>query len=484
MTHKDDDPGQWLAAQFAPKGDEAGTTDDSQPSRRASNDDSPTPDPAGAAPGESPRTTQFGKNSLPLRRPVLPTGGGYTWGLTPGGGVGPDGSVPPARPYPEPPPVAAVSTPASRPSFPEAKPASVANDANHANDANDANHANDANDANTAADTQADDATGRPPEPDNGHGLLPEPPASVTVAPPSAAPVSPAPVSPAPPPALMAPGFSAPTFSAPTFSAPTFSAQPLAHPAPSDPAPSVPAPSDTAPSDTAPSDPAPSDAIPTIQEVLDSPSPRRAAREAAAREAAAHAAAARSGGGTPPQLPPAPAETAVRPPAPVIVPAEPGVPVEPIDPAPPIPATGFAASGGPAPSSDVDVPSGTTTAEMRALFGELSEDTRALPASQNSREHPPAESAPSDAPSAYVFDPNAQFFVGQSSSSQVNAPRSTGDATDPASGPLAGDWPKQANYQQQSDQRPKGPRNQRVVLFVLLGLVVVLGVVLAVNLLL
>ena len=439
MTHKDDDPGQWLAAQFASKGDDAGTADDSSPARRANNDDSPAPDPAGAEPGESPRINQFGKNSLPLRRPVLPTGGGYTWGLTPGGGAGPDASVPPARPYPVLGPVAAVSTAASRPFFPEATPPAVANSAP------------------VAADTQADEATGRTPKPDNEHGVLPEPPASAAVAPPSPAPVS-----------------------------------------------SAPAPSLTAPSFSAPTDPASSDAIPTIQEVLDSPSPRRAAREAAAREAAAHAAAARSSGETPPQPPPA--ATAVRPPSPIIVPVERAVPIEPIAPAPPIPATGFATSGGVAPTSNVDVPSGTTTAEMRALFGELSEETRALPAPPDSREHLPVESAPSDAPAAYVFDPNTQFFVDQSSSSRGNAPRDSGVGTDPASGSIAMDWPKQASYQkpsyqkqgnqkqskqqqseqqqskqQQRDPTPKEPRNPRLVLFALLGLVVVLGVVLAAN---
>ena len=444
MTHKDDDPGQWLAAQFASKGDDAGTADDSPPTRRVGNDDSSTPDPAGAAPGESPRINQFGKNSLPLRRPVLPTGGGYTWGLTPGGGAGPDTSVPAARPYSVPGPVAAVSTPASRPFFPEATPPAAANIAV------------------VAADTQADEATDRAPESDNEHGLLPELPASTPVALPSAAPVSPAPA-----PDLIAPNFSAPT------------------------------------------DAVPSEAIPTIQEVLDSPSPRRAAREAAAREAAAHAAAVRSSGETPPQpapAPAAPAATAVRPPAPAIVPAETGMPTEPIAPASPIPATGFATSGGVAPTSNVDVPSGTTTAEMRALFGELSEETRALPAPPDSREHLPAESAPSDAPSAYVFDPNTQFFVDQSSSSRGNAPRDSGVGTDPASGSIAMDWPKQASYQkpsyqkqgnqkqskqqqseqqqskqQQRDPTPKEPRNPRLVLFALLGLVVVLGVVLAAN---
>ena len=458
MTHKDDDPGQWLAAQFASKGEDAGTADDSPPTRRVSNDDSPTPDPAGAAPGESPRINQFGKNSLPLRRPVLPTGGGYTWGLTPGGGAGPDASVRAARPYSVPGPVAAVSTPASRPFFPDATPPAVANIAG------------------VAADTQADEATGRTPESDNEHGLLPEPPASATVAPPSAASVSPEPA-----PALTTPSFTAPGFTAPGFSAPSFSA-----PTPSDPA---------------PANAAPSEAIPTIQEVLDSPSPRRAAREAAAREAAAHAAAARSSGETSPQPPPAPAATAVRPPSPIIVPAEPAVPIESVAAASPIPATGFAASGGVAPSSNVDVPSGTTTAEMRALFGELSEETRAVPVPPDSREHPPAESAPADAPAVYEFNPNTQFFVDQSSSSQANAPRNSGEATNPASASTAMDWPKQASYQQpssqkqakqkqgkqkpskqqQSDQTSKGPRNQRVVLFVLLGLVVVLGVVLAVN---
>ena len=443
MTHKDDDPGQWLAAQFASKGDDAGTADDSPPTRRVGNDDSSTPDPAGAAPGESPRINQFGKNSLPLRRPVLPTGGGYTWGLTPGGGAGPDTSVPAARPYSVPGPVAAVSTPASRPFFPEATPPAAANIAV------------------VAADTQADEATDRAPESDNEHGLLPELPASTPVALPSAAPVSPAPA-----PDLIAPNFSAPT------------------------------------------DAVPSEAIPTIQEVLDSPSPRRAAREAAAREAAAHAAAVRSSGETPPQPAPAPAAPAVRPPAPAIVPAETGMPTEPIAPASPIPATGFEASGGVAPSSNVDVPSGTTTAEMRALFGGLAEETRALPVPPDSREYPPSESAPPNAPGAYVFDPNTQFFVDQSPSSQANALRNSGEATDPASGSMAMDWPKQASYQQpnnqkqgkpkqskqkqqQSDQQQpdqqqrdptrKEPRNPRVVLFVLLGLVVVLVVVLAVN---
>ena len=464
MTHKDDDPGQWLAAQFASKSEDAGTADDSPPTRRVGNDDSSTPDPAGAAPGEAPRINQFGKNSLPLRRPVLPTGGGYTWGLTPGGGAGPDASVPPARPDPVPGPVAAVSTPASRPFFPEAKPPAAANIAA------------------VAADTQADEATARTTESDNEHGLLPEPPASATVAPRSAASVSPAPALTAPSPA--APGLSAPAFSAPT------------------------------PSDPAPSDAAPSEAIPTIQEVLDSPSPRRAAREAAAREAAAHAAAARSSGETSPQPAPAAAATTVRPPAPAIVSAEPGMPAEPIVAASPIPVTGFAASGGVPPSSNVDVPSGTTTAEMRALFGELSEETRASPVLPDSRDHPPAESVPPNAPGAYVFNPNTQFFVDQSPSSQANAPRNLGDATNPASGSTTMDWPKQASYQQpsyqkkgkqkqgeqskqqqsdqqqskqqqskrqQSDQTSKAPRNQRVVLFVLLGLVVVLGVVLVIN---
>ena len=469
MTHKDDDPGQWLAAQFASKSEDAGTADDSPPTRRVGNDDSSTPDPAGAAPGEAPRINQFGKSRLPLRRPVLPTGGGYTWGLTPGGGAGPDASVPPARPDPVPGPVAAVSTPASRPFFPEATPPAAANIAA------------------VAADKQADEATARTTGSDNEHRLLPEPPASATVVPPSPASVSPAPAPGPTAPSLAAPGLSAPGFSAPGLSAPAFS---------------VPTPSDQAPSNAAPSE-----AIPTIQEVLDSPSPRRAAREAAAREAAAHAASARSSGETSPQ--PAPAATAVRPPAPAIVPAEPGMPMEPIAAASPIPVTGFAASGGVPPSSNVDVPSGTTTAEMRALFGELSEETRVLPVPPDSRDHPPAESVPPNAPGAYVFNPNTQFFVDQSPSSQANAPRNSGDATNPASGSTTMDWPKQASYQQpsyqkkgkqkqgkqskqqqsdqqqsdqqQSDQTSKGPSNQRVVLFVLFGLVVVLGVVLVVN---
>ena len=424
MTDKNDDSQAWLAGQFAASGDENTPSENEQP---------PTVE---ATSGSLQRVWSI-DNDLALRRPQLPAGSGYAWGLTPGGAQVPDPAaaepsslVPPTVT----PPVAAVDREAPAPPPPPGI---------------------------------------RPlPAPVPGvRAFYPEPSVISGQVPPAAPSASAAALGPilsaAGPPATPAPGAD--------------SSQPVPSTSVDVPPASVPP---VRPVTSSPAEVESTSSIPTIEEVLDSPSPRRAAREAAILEAAAREAAAR--------------EATLR------------------REAPPESARSFDQTGEPLAVHQPD-----ESAQVAAALNArpISEGLPATPFPNS--EHPnsgPERSQPvplnareSSHPTVSPFgDPHAPVFIDEaaqeSTAANAKMSRST-DAQQPGSAPQvpvlvpstdpaaqAGVWregdeaaasgamgPRSSSAN--ADDTPK-PRNQRVVLFVLIGLVVALGLVLAANFLL
>ena len=438
MTEKNDDPKAWLAAQFAASGDDNPPSESEQP-------------PSVEAASDSSRRVWSIDNDLPLRRPQLPTGSGYAWGLTPSGGQVPDAPaagepsspVPPAVTSPGA-PVAAVDREAPA-SLPPASPPPEE----------------------------------RPLPVPIVRAFYPEPSAAATGQVPPVSPsasASPSAVAAGPTPSAAGP---------PSASA---SGGDSAQPVPSStigirPAP-VPREQSVA---NSPAEVASTTSIPTIEEVLDSPSPRRAAREAASLEAAAREAAAREAtlrGESQPEL------------------------TRPSD-----------QTGEPLSTRQLDefAPAAAVpaTAPLSAEFPHTQFPVSELPNPGRERSQPdPLNAGESSHPTVTPIDDRpAPVFVDSvdedsRESTEANAQKSrSGDTQQPGSAqqfPLlftstdpaapAGDWRAgdQAADPGATDRRsssagaegaPK-PRNQRIVLFVLIGLVIALGLVLAANFLL
>ena len=417
MTEKNDDPKAWLAAQFAASGDDNPPSESEQP-------------PSVEAASDSSRRVWSIDNDLPLRRPQLPTGSGYAWGLTPSGGQVPDAPaagepsspVPPAVTSPGA-PVAAVDreAPASPP--PEERPLPVPI------------------------------VRAFYPEP-SAAATGQVPPASPSSASLSAVATGPTPSAAGPPSASAFGGDSAQPVPSSTIDISVAL---------------VPREQSVA---NSPAEVASTTSIPTIEEVLDSPSPRRAAREAAALEAAAREATL-SGESQ--------AES-----------------TRPSD-----------QTGGSLSTRQLDefAPAAAVpaTAPLRAELPNPGPE-RLQPAPLNAGESSHPTVTPIDDRHAPVFVDSVDEDSRESTEANAKKSRS-GDTQQPGSaqqspllftstGPAAqaGDWRAgdQAAAPGVTDRRSSGagaegapkPRIQRIVLFVLIGLVIALGLVLAANFLL
>ena len=251
------------------------------------------------------------------------------------------------------------------------------------------------------------------------------------------------------------------------------------------PVPPVSAPGDVSGAATSPDIAALTAAIPTIQEVLDSPSPRRAAREAAAREAALREASERGASIQPQPQPQSKLQPEdARAPQLDSQPESTHEPVSAFDGAS-REASGVASDGS-ATESPAPAAAFPTMADIAARRAAILRSAKPLSTpplaateltSDSPREEPPLAAAASLGQS--FFSPSTPLFL---SDAAVPPERVGADAITAIPAPLASNAGGTLGVIPNQDET-KPARNQRLIVIVLIGLVVVLIGVVAFNLL-